>query len=299
MIDKLTFDFHIFDGEGGEGGATASSSEAKQDVKTIQYGKPSEGEAQTPSHVGSDNSAQTNDLSAEWKALTSKGGKFHDLYGQGVSEAVQNRFRNQQDLQGQVDQIADDLSPLFMNYGLNTGDFEGLKNAIANDEAFYKAGAERAGLDVNQYKQQLKLQADAERGRQITEAYQQQQRKNEMFAQWESESADLQQAFPNFDLALEIEHNEPFAKLIANGTSVRDAFVSTHLNEILSGSNAQAAQAATQNVVNTIQQRASRPAESAMNNSSAIQRKSDPSRLSNEDIDEINRRVANGDTVSF
>ena len=36
-----------------------------------------------------------------------------------------------------------------------------------------------------------------------------------------------------------------------------------------------------------------------MHPGAAIVRKSDPSRLSNEDIDEINRRVAMGETVSF
>ena len=298
MKNNFIFDFALFDGEGGaEAGATASQSESKQDIKQIQYGK-SKGEDQTSSRVGSDNGGE-DDISAEWKALTGKGGKFHDLYGQGVSEAIQNRFRNQQDLQGQVNQIADDLSPLFMNYGLQSGDFEGLKNAIANDEAFYKAGAEKAGLDVNQYKAQLKLQADAERGRQITQAYQEQQKRNAMYSQWESEAAELQQAFPAFDLGLEIEHNEAFARLISNGTPVADAFVSTHLNEILNGSNAQAAQTATQNVVNTIQQRAARPPESAMQSHSAIQRKSDPSKLSNDDLDEINRRVAEGEVISF
>ena len=305
MKDNLiALDFHLFDGEGGmgeSGAETARQSDSKQDVKNIQYGKESKGEGQTNSHVGSDNGAQSEAeaLSAEWKALTSKGGKFHDLYGQGVSDAVQSRFRNQADLQGQVDKISEDLSPLFMNYGLKAGDFEGLKNAIANDQAFFQAGAEREGLDVEQYKQQLKLKADAERYRQITEAYQEQQRQNEMFAQWESEAHELQEAFPAFDLGLEIENNEAFAKLITNGTSVRDAFVATHLNEIMNGSNAQAAQTATQNVVNTIQQRAARPVEGAINQSSAIQRKSDPSRLSNEDIDEINRRVAMGEAISF
>jgi hypothetical protein len=52
-------------------------------------------------------------------------------------------------------------------------------------------------------------------------------------------------------------------------------------------------------VVNAIQQRASRPAEGAMHPGAALVRKSDPSSLSNEDIDEINRRVAMGETVSF
>ena len=295
----MLYDFHLFDGEGtGTGAAEASSAESKSDVKTIEYGK-SKDEGSAPSQVGSDNGAQADDLSAEWKALTGKGGKFHDLLGQEKSQTIQERFKNQQDLQGQVDRISKDLAPLFMNYGLKAGDFEGLKEAIANDDVFYQAQAERAGLDVNQYKENLKLKAEAERGRQITEAYEQQQRQNEMFARWETEAVDLQQAFPNFDLGLEIENNEEFAKLIYNGVPVRNAFLTTHADEIFAGNNAHATAKATQNVINTIQQRAARPIEGAMHPGAAIVRKSDPSKLSNDDIDEINRRVAQGESISF
>jgi hypothetical protein len=109
----------------------------------------------------------------------------------------------------------------------------------------------------------------------------------------------LKESFPAFDLGLEIENNETFANLIDNGVDVRAAFLSTHVDQILDGSNAYAQKTATQNVINTIQQRASRPAEGAMHPNPAIVRKSDPSSLSNEDIDEINRRVAMGETVSF
>ena len=297
--NRILLDFHLFDGEGGEGaGASTAGSDQTQPQTRVEYGK-SRGEGAANSQVGSDNGAQAQNLDAEWKALTGKGGKFHDLFGQSVSGAVQQRFKNQADLQGQVDQISNDLSPLFMNYGLKSGDFEGLKNAIANDDAFFQAQAERAGLDVNQYKENLRLKADAERGRQITEAYEAQQRQNEMFAQWEDEAAELKTAFPAFDLGLEIEHNETFAKMIYNGVPVGDAFMATHAAEIFAGANANASAQATQNVVNAIQQRAARPAEGAMHQQAAIQRKSDPSSLSNEDIDEINRRVAMGETVSF
>lgn len=294
---KILLDFHLFDGEGGAG-ADASTAGSTQDVQHIQYGK-SAGDGAANSQVGSDNGGQAQDLDAEWKALTGKGGKFHDLFGQSVSGAIQDRFKNQRDLQGQVDQISNDLSPLFMNYGLKAGDFEGLKNAIANDDAFFQAQAERAGLDVDQYKENLKLKADAERGRQITEAYEAQQRQNEMFAQWENDAAELQSAFPAFDLGLEIEHNEAFAKMLDSGVSVRDAFLATHASEIFAGANASASAQATQNVVNAIQQRAARPIEGAMHQQAAITRKSDPSSLTEADIDEINRRVAMGETVSF
>lgn len=294
---KMLLDFHLFEGEGGAG-AEASSAESQQDVKTIQYGK-SAGEGAAKSQVGSDTGAQEVDLGAEFAALVGKGGKYHDVYGQMVSNTIQDRFKNQRDLQGQVDQISNDLSPLFMNYGLKAGDFEGLKNAIANDDAFFQAQAERAGLDVNQYKENLRLKADAERGRQITEAYEAQQRQNEMFAQWENDAAELQAAFPAFDLGLEIQNNESFAKMIDSGVSVRDAFLATHASEIFAGASASASAQATQNVVNAIQQRAARPIEGAMHQQAAITRKSDPSSLTEADIDEINRRVAMGETISF
>ena len=281
------YDFHLFDGEGAGADASTAGFEQTQKPQKVEYGK-STGNDPAPSQVGSDN--RGNSPEEEFAALIGKGGKFHDLYGQQVSKAIQDRFKNQKDLQGQVDQISNDLSPLFMNYGLKAGDFEGLKNAIANDDVFFQAQAERAGLDVNQYKENLRLKAEAERGRQITEAYEQQQRQNEMFAQWEAEAADL---------GLELEHNEEFAKLIYNGVPVRNAFLTTHAEEIFANSNAYASAQATQNVINTIQQRASRPAEGAMHPGAAIVRKSDPSSLSNDDIDEINRRVAMGESVSF
>ena len=298
--EYFRWDFHLFDGEGGgdAGEGTASSSESKQDVKTIQYGK-SAGEDQTPSQVGSDKGNEADSLNAEWEALTGKGGKFHDMLGQRVSSAIQERFKNQANLQGQVNKISEDLSPLFMNYNLKPGDFEGLKNAIANDEAFFKASAEKAGLDVDQYKENLRLKAEAERGRKITEAYEAQQRQNELFRTWEYQADDLRRTFPNFDLGLEIENNPEFARLIDNGASVQSAFITTHIGEILAGNNAEASRMATQNVVNAIQSRAARPAEGAMQQSAAIQRKSDPSRLTDEDLDEINRRVAMGEAISF
>ena len=306
-------DFYAFDGEGDGGSLGAEASAFMQEIgmddpfaqrqpgadpEHIEYGIAPEGEAQA-SQVGSDETAYE-DLNAEFEALTGKGGKFHDLLGQRVSDAIQNRFRNQADLQGQVNKIADDLSPLFLNYGLKAGDFEGLKNAIASDENFYKAGAEREGLDIEQYKENLRLKADAERGRQITEQYEQQQRQNEMFSRWEREADELKQHFPNFDLGMELETNEDFGRMISNGLSVEQAFVATHIGEIMSGTANQSAQQASQDVVRNIRARAARPSENGLRHAPAIQRRSDPSSLTNEDMDEILRRVTEeGASVSF
>ena len=316
------FDFRLFDDGGGTGesagtgastGGDGYGEEARAFAKSIGMDMPSASES-TPKQrveygrsegngedgrVGSDTGEQGKTLEAEFAELIGKGGRYHDIYGQKVQDTIQSRFKNQQNYQAQINSIAEDMSPLFMNYGLETGDFEGLKKAIANDDAFYQAGAEKAGIDIEQYKANLKLQADAERGRRITEAYEKQQRDNEMYAKWEQDAASLQQAFPNFDLVREIKSNDAFTELIRNGIDVQTAFVSTHLQDIMSGASVEASRQATNSVVNAIHQRSARPTEGAMKHAPAIERKSDPSALTDEDMDEIFRRVENGEAFSF
>ena len=266
----------------------------------IVYGKDPTGNDQAMSQVGTDNMQQGISPEAEFAALVGKGGRYHDIYGQMVSSVIQDRFKNQADLKQQMNSIADGLSPLFMNYGLETGDFEGLSKAVAQDDAFFKAQAERAGLDVEQYKHQLQLEAEAERGRRITQQYEEQQRQNELFARWENEAQALQQTFPNFDLGLEIENNPTFANYLNYGASVNDAFMLSHMGEIMGGMNNAASQQATQNVVSAIQQRAARPPENGLSmHIPAIQRRSDPSALTDDDLDEINRRVSEGEVIGF
>lgn len=302
----FAMDFHLFDGEGGMGapGAdTASTQGSEQGIDErpqIVYGKDPTGNGPAMSQVGADNMQQGMTPEAEFAAMVGKGGRFHDIYGQMVSNVIQDRFRNQADLQAQMNSISEGLSPLFMNYGLETGDFEGLQNAIANDDAFYQANAEKAGLDVEQYKRQLQLEAEAERGRRITQQYEEEQRRTEMFTRWENQAQVLQQQFPNFDLGREIENNPAFANYLNYGASVQDAFMLSHMNEVVGGMNNAASQQATQNVVSAIQQRAARPPENGLSmHNPAIQRRSDPSQLTDEDFDEINRIVAEGGTVSF
>ena len=302
MKEKMMLDFYRFDGEGGgaaapggEGSGQEASAQAQSERKIV-YGKEDMGGA---SQVGSDNGSQAEDLEAEFAELIGKGGRFHDIYGQKVSETVQNRFKNQSDLQAEMDQMNEGLAPLYSNYGIRSGDFEGLKNAIANDDAFYQAGAEKAGLTVDQYKNQLKLQADSDRLQQITETYEREKQMQAMYQQAEADAEELRQAFPNFDFGMEMDTNEEFRTLLQNGVDVKSAFFAAHAEEIFDGAYNEAQATARQNAVRAIQQRAARPMESAINHSPAIERRSDPSTLTNEDMDEINRIVEQGGTVSF
>ena len=305
--------FHLHDGEGGAAGAEASAflaslpggnkeqADGGSSEQRIEYGRqdPSDSQARVGGEQNGSADGSAQDLEAEWAELIGKGGRFHDLYGQNVSDAIQNRFKNNADYQGQVAGYEQALSPLLQKYGLKAGDIEGLTHAIENDMDIYTGAAEEEGISPEQYLENLKLRADAQRGREMMEAYQQQVQRNQKYGQWEAEAYNLQQTFPAFDLGQEIQSNERFASLLDNGFGVEEAFMATHINEIMTGMNGEATRAARAQTVQNIQQRAARPMENGLRNNPAVVRKSDPSKFTNDDIDEILRRVEAGERFYF
>ncbi len=66
------------------------------------------------------------------------------------------------------------------------------------------------------------------------------------------------------------------------------------MNEILDGSMNMTAQQTRQSMVDTMRQKAARPAENGMRQSAAVIRKSDPSKLTDADIDKIFDEVEAG-----
>ena len=316
-IDLSFLRFDLFDGEGGGEGAAPSgeTSGLGEDARAflrslgyedeestpnasgeqIVYGKAMPEDAEvSASPVGKDTVEPEVDLASEFKELIGKNGKFHDLYGESVSQAIDKRFKNQADLKSTLSQYDNALAPLMQRYGLETGDIEGLTNALQNDEDIYSSEAEKNGMTVEQYRENLKLRAEAQRGREIQEAYENEKQRTALYAEWDRQADELREALPNFDLGMEIQNNERFANLIDNGVAIKDAFLATHAEEILSGMNADARQQGSQDVINNIQQRASRPVENGMRHNAAVVRKVDPNTFTDEDMDRILQQVAEG-----
>lgn len=319
LKDNFIFRFDLFDGDGGGDGASSSGAEGSFDTGLGDYANEfykSIGGGNDADYIRTASAPQSNDSQVEgvdasplgkdteqqvevtpadeFTELTKRGGKYHEEFGKAVSQAIEKRFKNQADLKSTMDRYDSALAPLYQRYGLQAGDIEGITNAIAGDDSLFADEAERQGLSVEQYRQNLKLQADAERGRQITEAYKEEQRRNEMYERWGHEADELRQAFPSFDLGKEIESSEKFTALLDAGVSVTDAFFATHANEILNGYSQETKQAAEQQVITQIQQRASRPAEVGLRHNPATQRKVDPSTFTDADMERILKEVKEG-----
>lgn len=325
MTNLFRFQFDLFDGEGGDGASTGGDG-LGEDARaflaslggdegndgagnpsatepTVVYGKDAK-EEPGPDPAGGDEGADNQDSEGksdaeEFAELIGKGGRFHDLYGQKVSSAIQERFKNQADLKSTVDSYDAVMAPFYQRYGVKPGDLEGLKEAIAGDDDLYAAEAERLGLTPEQYRHNLQLEMEAARGRQLQKEYQQEQHRAQVFQEWDRQAAELQKDFPKFDLGQEIDANETFANLIDNGVSIRDAFLASHADDIFKGLQHQSTADARLDVVNNIQRKAARPPENGARNNAAVVRKPDPSTFTDEDMDRILQDVANGKTFTF
>lgn len=317
-MTNIKFIFALFDGDGGEGSSESSASlgslgnDARDFLRSL--GEPEESfseshqqivneddstDADAVEHNGDAQETNEPEGGETFADLIAKGGKYHDEYGKAVSQAIKDRFKNQADYKSTIDGYEDAVSPLFAKYGLEPGDIEGLKSSIATDDGNFADAAQKAGLSIEQYKDNLKLQREAEEGRQIKQAYEREKARNEVYAQWESEADSLKESFPNFDLLSEIKGNSEFADLLDNGVSVMNAFFATHAADIMAGMNAESNNDAKKSVVNEFKQRASRPPENAAKHNPASQRRFDPSQLSDDDLDKILKDIENGGSVSF
>ena len=300
-MDKYTFlRFDLFDGEGDSGSSDSGlGAEARAFAQSIgmewnEAEVSSNGNEASPSEVGSHEEANPQQEFAE---LIGKGGKYHDAYGQAVSQAINQRFRNQSDLQAKIDSYDDIMSPLFERYGLAQGDVEGLRNSLQGDESLYVQAAEEEGLSVEQYREQLRLKADAERGRQLLAEYKNQQERNAKFADWERQADELRQAFPNFDLGQELKSDQ-FGRMLDSGISVQDAFVAMHAEDILSGINEETTRSTKQNVLDNIRSRQARPQENASRSNPATVRTFDPSAITDADMDDIIKKALDGSSFN-
>lgn len=304
--DYINLHLHMFDGGaagGAEGGAEGAASTQDSGAEpTVVYGKEpaaDDGTSQVGSDEGGDDPDSNElkeDIDAEFEELIK--GKYKQQFDGRVHNIMQNRFKNAQDAKDVAAKWQGATAALAAMYGIDGTDPDALKDAIEKDDGLFSAQAEAQGLTPEQFRENLRLRMDAQTGRNMQEQMRIEAEKQATFQRWESEAAELTETFPNFDLAYELE-NEAFLDGLSRGLSVRDAFFVAHMDEIVAGSNAAAKSEATQKVVDNFNQRAARPAENGASHKPAVIRKTDPSKFTDADLDEIARRSRRGETIRF
>lgn len=306
-------DLRLFDGDAGAGadagttGENTSSSAAGStsgDLSKVVYGKTTEGAQGSDAASTTDSaSAGANDTlearQARFEELINSD-EYKDIYTAKTQDMINRRFAKAKQAEtenGKLRGIADMLSA---RYGITDDtDFSKLTKAVENDEDMWSKAAEEAGMSTQQYREYTRMQAENARLREARQEDIRREQSRQKAEQWYQEAQGLKAKFPDFDLRAELSDPNFTALLNAPGVTMEQAYKAKYFDRYME-STAQAASKVTEKrVVDNIRAKGSRPAENGTSQSAAAMTKSDPSKLTLDDFNEIARRVARGEKIEF
>lgn len=213
---------------------------------------------------------------------------------------IDRRFKETREMEKQMQSYRPVLDTLMERYGIKDGDAKRLLEAVDNDHAYWSEAAEEAGMSEDQYREFRRLKRE---NAGLLRAQQMQQQEAQIKAQgekWymEAEAMKGNPLYQNFDLMQELQ-NQDFVSLLQAGTPMEHAYKVLHFDELI-GNAVQAAAASTEKkVADNVRAKGSRPSENGTNSNSAFVTKTDPTKLTRADFEEIERRVARGERISF
>ena len=241
----------------------------------------------------------------EWDTLIK--GKYKEQFGKAVSDAVNKRFKNQKDLQGKIDAIDPIIQAIAQRYGVAPDangaiPIDALSDKVFNDNDLFEKEAFERGMSVEDLKQLKSLERENAQLRRATQMTQEQREWQDIEAQGQA----LKKLYPSFDLDAEMANAE-FGKSLAFFKSsgiysdpVRRAYELVHRDEIMGGAMQYAVQQTQQKISNSIQSGMARPQENGTSQTAAgAPTALDPSKLTKAQIEDIKRRAAAGERITF
>lgn len=240
-----------------------------------------------------------------WDSLIK--GKYKAEYQKSLRDHLNKRLKNQQDQSNMIKAVDPILRGLAQRYNIQTNPdgsipIDKLSDAVLFDDQALQQEAYDKGMSVDMLKQMKKLEMENSQLRGLEE----QQRQQDEWRQLHQEAEGLKEFYPNFNLEGEMENPE-FISLLATlrnsgfPNAVRRAYEVIHNDELISGSMQYATQRTKQMVSNSIKSGMNRPKESASGASTAAggMQGVDPSKLTDEQMDDIIRRAARGERITF
>lgn len=293
-------------GDGGTGaeGTTGSNVVAaapqtkgvKNPLADVQYGKQDDVQT-TDAQKEKDSILETPDRNKEFERLIKS--EYKDLYDAKVQDTIQKRLKSTKETVDKYEALTPTLEMLYKKYGVDADDIKALNKAIEEDDSYYEEEALEKGVTVQQLKDIKKMEREnAELKRQMQEQTTR-ERANQLYSKWMNQAEELKTIYPSFDLGVELQNPRFLDLLRSPNIDVRTAYEVIHKDDIISGAMQFTAKAVEKKLANKIIANGARPIENGMSSQSASLTKSDVSQLTKADRQEIARRVARGDKISF
>lgn len=292
------------DGHGGEGsGATETAAVSQKGVKAnplanVKYGIQTEeapalaAEVQEKSTDSDGSSAPKVDRKAEFEKLIK--GEYKDLYDSSVQNILTKRLADKNEYVAKYQALTPVLEALAKKYKVDATDPKALSDAVENDDAYFEQEAMEKNLTVDQLKEFKKIERENSELKKLFD----EQKNRQRFSQWAKQADEAKQLYPSIDLNVEFQ-NENFRGLLNAGVDVRSAYEVCHRDEIFPAVIQYTAQTVEKKLSDKIKSNGARPTENGTSSQSASVVKSDVTKLSNADMDEVIRRTQNGEKISF
>ena len=287
-------------GTGAEGtmGATVTAAMSqKKGVKSnplanVVYGKQAE-DASPVSEVKTETT--TEDRNAKYEAFIKE---KKDLDDARIQDIVQRRLKNSKETVEKYEALAPTLEILAKKYGVDATNIEALNKAIEEDDSYFEEEALQKGITVEQLKELRKLERENAEFKKMHEERQRKEQAGKQYAQWMQQAEEAKRIYPNLNLEEEAK-NPQFLRLLNSGVDVGTAYKAIHMDELIPAAMQYTAKQVEQKLTNKIVANGSRPMENGISSQGATVVKSDVSKLTKADRQEIIRRVARGEKISF
>ena len=228
------------------------------------------------------------DLDAEFDALIKKDGKFADIYKKRVEKVVKGRLKDSKEQAETLQKSQRVMQKLAQVYGVDPADFEAVEKAIDSDDNLYTQAAMDADMSVEAYKELMRTKAENAVYKKAQEEQLRQERIDETYRKWLSDSEEVKKVYPNFDLETELQ-NPVFNGLLRNGFPVQNAYESAHIQELMTSAMQAGVSVAERKIANNVAANQARPEENAGSRNSTATVKRDVASLTPEELDEIDR----------
>lgn len=239
-----------------------------------------------------------------WDSLIK--GKYKDDYAKAVQSAIDKRFRNQRNLQQQIDMIDPMLRQLATRYDVKLNPdgsipIDALTSRVFDDDSLYEQQAFDRGMSVKDFKELKALERE-------NQMLKMQNTRSEEAQKWDAivqQGNRLKEIYPDFDLENEM-NNPTFGRMLRTlhdsgfPDAVRTAYETAHRDEMMTNAMKYSVQKSQEKLTNAVQANMARPTENGINNTPAANVGAlDPSKLTRSQIDEIRQRAARGERITF
>lgn len=226
-------------------------------------------------------------------------GEYNREFGEMIVQATQKAYDSILNEQGPVGRI---LNALGQKYGTAPGDYEALAAAVeggvVKDDAYYEDMAMKKGISVQLAKEMDALESENAKHRAAEQQRAEAAKMEAIQQEWDAAVERIRAEDPGFDIKTALADPD-FAQMLKLGVKMEDAYKARYFDDIMARRTTQTAKTVEKGVEARIRQRGARPAENGTNPGGAAVLKTDVSKLTPAQCEELERRAMRGQIITF